>query len=226
MTARRRRTAWAVVASLIAHLVVAVVVVLQHPQLILPIEERGPPSAVIPILLMPRTPPPTAGRQAQPQPIRLHRRPQPFVPPDVPTAPIAPPEPAPAPAAPPAPRGPPVLHPAPQPEGPRGDVRTALRRSEVGCANADAVNLTPAERDLCNEQFGKGAKTAPFLGLGLAKDKQRLLDAAGAQKEADYRYKHSPAPPGADPSATQLPRTAEQSGAALGNDKPTFKIPF
>lgn len=226
LTARRRRTTWAIAASLVAHVAVTVVVLLQHPQLVMPVEDRGPPVPVIPILLMPRTPPPAAGRQAQPQPIRLHRRPQPFIPPDAPVAPIAPPEPVTAPNAPSAPKAPPSLHPAPQPEGPKGDVRTALRQGAPGCANQDTVGLTRAERDLCNEKFGKGAKTAPFLGLGLAADKQRLLDAAAAQKEADYNYKHSPMPSGANPSATQLPRTAEEAGAALGNDKPTFKIPF
>src|SRR6185312_3983250 len=159
LTARRRRTTWAVAASLIAHLAVAVVVVLQHPQLALPVEDRGPPAPIIPILLMPRTPPPVAGRQAQPQPIRLHRRPQPFIPPHAPTAPIAPPEPVTAPPAPSAPKAPPSLHPAPQPEGPKGDMRTALRQGEPGCANPDAVGLNRAERDLCSETFGKGAKT-------------------------------------------------------------------
>lgn len=225
MTARRRRTAWAVVASVVAHLTVAVIVVLQRPQLVIPVEERGPPTAVIPILLMPRTPPATSGRQAQPQPIRLHRRPQPFVPPDAPTAPIAPPEPVTAPAAPAAPKGPPVLHPAPQPEGPKGDVRATLRHSEVGCANADAVGLNRGERDLCNEQFGKGAKTAPFLGLGLAGDKQKAFDAAAAKKEADAAYKRSWGPPGVDPTDSGKPRTAEDSAAAMGA-KPGFKIPF
>lgn len=226
LTARRRRTTWAVAASLVAHLAVVVVVVLQHPQLAMPIDDRGPPAPVIPILLVPKTPPPTPGRQAQPRPIRLHRRPQPFIPPQVPTAPIAPPEPAAAPPAPSGPKAPPALHPAPQPEGPKGDVRTALRQGEVGCANPDAVGLNRAERDLCNEKFGKGAKTAPFLGLGLAADKQKLFDAAAAKKEADSRYKRSWGPPGVDPSAGVLPRTAEDSAAALGSDKPTFKMPF
>jgi hypothetical protein len=131
-----------------------------------------------------------------------------------------------APPAPPAPKAPPSLHPAPQPEGPKGDMRTALRQGEPGCANPDAVGLNRAERDLCSETFGKGAKTAPFLGLGLAADKQRLFDAAAAQKEADYRYKHAPVPSGVDPSAGVLPRTAEDMGRSLGNDKPTFKLPF
>src|SRR5258708_20325786 len=98
MTATRRRTTWAVAASIIAHLAVAIVVLLQRPTLPMPEQERGPPEAIIPILIMPRTPPPAAGKLAPAAPIRLHRRPQRFVPPDVATAPIPPPTP-PAPAA-------------------------------------------------------------------------------------------------------------------------------
>ena len=134
---------WAVAASAIAHLAVAIVVLLQRPVLNVREQERGPPEAIIPVLIMPRAPPPAAGRMAQPAPIRLHRRPQRFVPPDAPTAPIAPlAPPAPAPAAPRP--GPVALHPAPEPEGPKGDVRTALRQGAPGCANPDAVVLSNA----------------------------------------------------------------------------------
>ena len=126
LTARRRRTSRAVAVSVAAHVVVLAVVALQSPMLTIPAEPAGPPIPIIPVLLMPRTPPPTAGEKARPEPIRLHRRPQPFLPPEVTPAPIAPPAP---PAAAPAPKAVVVLHPAPQPEGPKGDVRTALRQS-------------------------------------------------------------------------------------------------
>jgi hypothetical protein len=191
LTAKRRQTTWAIAASTIAHLAVLVVVLLQRPTLPMPEQERGPPEAIIPILIMPRTPPPAAGRPAPPAPIRLHRRPQRFVPPEAPTAPIAPPTPEPAPAAP-APRAPPTFHPAPQPEGPKGDVRAALRHSEVGCANPTAVGLTQAERELCDEKFGKGAKTAAFPGLGLSPAKQAEFDSAAEHKEACRAYRASP----------------------------------
>jgi hypothetical protein len=90
-----------------------------------------------------------------------------------------------------------VLHPAPLPQGPKGDVRQALRQGPVGCANPDAVGLTKAERDLCDEKFGKGVRTAPTYATGteLTADKRRLLDAQAAQREAEYRYKHDPTPP-------------------------------
>jgi hypothetical protein len=213
LTAKRRRTTWAVAASVTAHLAVVIVVLLQHPTLPVPVQPSGPPEAIIPILIMPRTPPPVGGKLAQPSPIRLHRRPQRFIPPEVPTAPIAPPEPAPTAAAPPPPRAPVVVHPAPQPEGPRGEVRQALRQGAPGCANAATVGLNRAERELCDEKFGKVAKDATFTGLGLNADKQRAFDAAGARKELEKRYKDAPVQPGVaggssdDPSKPRdLPR--------------------
>jgi hypothetical protein len=223
MAAKRRRTIWAVAASITAHLAVILVVAAQRPILMMPPEDLGPPPPIIPILILPKTPPPTTGRPAPINPIRLHRRPQRFIPPEAPTAPIAPPAPAPAPPASPS-RAPPALHPAPQPEGPKGDVRTALRQSEVGCANQQAVGLNRAERDLCDEKFGKGAKTAPFLGLGLAADKQRVLDAAGAQREADYKYKHGNSVPSANLGG--IGASAEDIAKGTGNDKPVAKVPF
>jgi hypothetical protein len=195
-TAKRRRTTWAVSASLIAHVAVGLFLLAQHPTLQAPVSEPGPPQAIIPILLMPRTPPPAAGRLAPSQPIRLHRRPQPYASPDVTPAPIAPRAPPTSAVAPPAPKAVPALHPAPQPEGPKDEVRTVLRHSAVGCANAQAVGLNRAERDFCDERFAKAAKGVEFTGLGLAPDKQRAFDAAAARKEADRNYKESYGPTG------------------------------
>jgi len=214
-TAKRRRTTWAIAASAIAHVAVVIVVLLQRPMLVIPQGESGPPEPIIPILIMPKTPPPAAGRATQPAPIRLHRRPQPFLPPETPTLPVAPLI-APAPASAPAPSpAPPVFHPSPLPESPKGDLRAALRHGTVGCANALAVGLNRGEREGCDEKFGKGAKDAAFAGLGLSPDKQRLLDAAGASKEADYRYKYSPGP--AIGQSTGAPgATAEQMCKDMG----------
>jgi hypothetical protein len=215
-TARRRRTTWAIGASLIAHLAVGLFLLAQHPTLLMREGEQGPPQAIIPILLMPRTPPPVGGKVAPSQPIRLHRRPQPFVPPDVTPAPIAPPSPPATATAPPSPKTVPGFHPAPMPEGPKGEVRTALRQSAVGCANPDAVGLTRAERDLCDEHLGKGAKNTAFTGLGLSADKQRLFDAAGAKKDSDYRYKYGPSTQGVPQGSRGIAPTAEQMCAELG----------
>jgi hypothetical protein len=217
-TATRRRTAWAVAASAIAHVAVAIVLLLQRTTLVVPVGESGPPQPIIPILIVPRTPPTSAGREARPTPIRLHRRPQPFLPPQVEPAPIAPPAPPASTQPPTPPRGPVALHPAPMPEGPKGDVRTALRAGSPGCANRDAVGLNGAERELCDEKFGKGAKEAEFAGLGLTAEKQRLLDGAGGKKEADYRFRQTPITPNTAPGARDAtaPHTAEQMCADLG----------
>ena len=64
----------------------------------------------------------------------------------------------------------------------RVEVRAALRHSYVGCADRDVVGLNRAERDLCDERFGKGARDAKFAGLGLSPEKQRLLDAASTRR--------------------------------------------
>ncbi len=210
----RRSRRWAIAASIVVHAAALVVLWFQHPTLVLPVWEGGPPEPIIPILIVPKPPPAPAGRRAPASPIRLHRRPQPFIPPDVAPAPIAPPTSKADSLAPPAPKAVPTFHPAPQPEGPKGEVKTILRQSFVGCANPIAVGLNQAERDLCDEKFGKGAKGAAFAGLGLAADKQKLLDAAGAQKEAEYRAKRQgPAPLNASGSPGA---TAESMADAMG----------
>jgi hypothetical protein len=190
-TAKRRRAIWAIMASVIAHLAVLTVVVLQKPMLRIPDDTAGPPQAIIPILIMPKTP--SAGAPEAPAPIRLHRRPQRFAPPELPIAPlIVPPAPAPGPSAP-APRAPvAAFHPSPLPEGPKADVRTALRQGTVGCANPNAVGLTAAERAACDEKLGKAGKDASFPGLGLAAGKEAAFDKAAEHKEACRAYRASP----------------------------------
>ena len=214
-TAQRRRTTWAVAASVLAHAVVILVLALQAPMLTIPVEPGGPPISLIPVLLVPHTPPPAAGQKARPEPIRLHRRPQRFIPPEITPAPIAPPTP-PVRIAPPAPNATATFHPAPLPESAKGDVRTALRQGPVGCANPLAVGLNKAERDLCDEKFGKGVRTAtPFaVGTELTAEKKRLLDAQAAQRDADIRYKR-------DQSVGSIPpgnpgQTAEDMCKGLG----------
>jgi hypothetical protein len=179
--AGRRRMAAAIALSAGFHLALLIVLAMQAPMLRVPPEEgTGPPEPVIPVLLLPRLPPSAAER---PQPLRLHRRPQPFAGPP----PIAP---LPVPAAPPSPpAGPGVvtIHPAPLPEGPKEDLRATLRASPIGCANLEA--LSPAERDRCNETLGKGAKTATFPGLGLSAGKQSDFDREAQHKEACRQYR-------------------------------------
>lgn len=207
-TARPGRRIAAIAASAVAHFVVLAVVASQSPMLKIPPEPGGPPIPIIPVLLEPRTPP--AGPAARPQPIRLHRRPQRFSVLPIPPLPVPVTE-----AGKPAGPGPAAFHPAPLPESPKGDVKAALRQGPVGCANPDAVGLTKAERQVCDEVLGKGAKTALFPGLGLNRDKQADFDRDAARKESDRRYREQqiapgPAPPAATPFTLPIPSPRRQ----------------
>jgi hypothetical protein len=184
MPAGRGRRIAAVAASAAIHALVLAALALHVPTLIMPPEPSAPPQPIIPILLMPRSPLAAAERQS---PIRLHRRPQRFAAPPIAPLPVPPLETGKTARA-----GPVfVLHPAPLPQSPQADIRATLRGSEVGCANADAVHLTQAEREHCYEVFGKGAKTATFVGLGLSREKQAEFDAAAAHQEACRRYREN-----------------------------------
>ncbi|MFN3515460.1 MAG: hypothetical protein ACK41C_20625 [Phenylobacterium sp.] len=101
------------------------------------------------------------------------------------------------------------ISPAPLPAW-QDQLRQALRRGAVGCANAEAVRLTKAERDACDETFGAGAKDAPFIEPPMAPDKRRAFDAAAARKEAYQEYKRGNLPIGTDhrdsgPEMRELP---------------------
>ena len=221
-TPRRRRTTWAIAASALAHVAVLVFALTQRPSPPFQVGEAvAPPDEVIHLVLMPRKIPQVMRHAPPTSVLRLHR--PPIVPPLAPTAPIAPPAPQTATAA---PRGPVALHPSPLPEGPKQDLRAALRQGLTGCANRLAVGLNRAEREHCDEVLGRGAKDTAFAGLGLAPDKLRLLNAASARKEADYRYKHSQIP-GAVPDTSARPgETAEGMKASLGVAGHIAVIPF
>ena len=220
-TANRRRTTWAIAASLLAHALVLGVAAVQSPTLLLPREEAGPPEAIIPILLLPRVPPPAPGAQA-PAPIRLHQRVQRLPLSELPVAPLPVPEAPPIPVPPP-PAGPVALGAPPAETQQKTDVRAALQ-GLVGCRDPDAPGLTRDQRAKCQQRLAAGAKDAPFLGTGLSAEKQGLLAAAGARKEADARYRGQSVPtrPGGDLGDG----TATSLGRALGSDRPEAKIPF
>ena len=111
-------------------------------------------------------------------------------------------------------------HPAPEPPGTKAELIRALKFGGVGCDTPDLVGMTRADRDRCAERLGAGAKTATYLGQGLSKDKQRLLDQAAATKEANRQYRDAPMPPGLS--------TSDAAGGltGLGESKPTNKHPF
>jgi hypothetical protein len=182
-SATRRRTirTAAIAASALAHVAVLIALVLYRPVLIIPEEPGGPPEAIIPILLLPRTPPPPAGGAPQGE-VRLHRRAQRFaaVPPPVtplvtavPAQPEAEAKPAPT-TAPPSPATLPLVSP---------DLRAALRRSAVGCANRTA--LSRAERDVCDERFGKAAGSEPYIAAAINPAKRAYYDAVADAKKPD-----------------------------------------
>ncbi len=228
---RRRRRYVVVGASLAAHAVVLTLVAVHAPRLRVPTHDPGLPEPIIPVLIMPRAPAPAAEPGARPSPIRLHRRPQRFNLDDLPLAPLVTPqanEGSRAPAAP-APR---ATAPQPQADALAENARRALR-SRLDC---DSPTLTRAEREACRARLADGARDAPFLGLGLDRDKSGELGRAAARREADFRYKRgipgpaTPVPYGANWDNTRSPpkgaanigigASSEDLGATPG------KVPF
>jgi hypothetical protein len=181
-----------------AHALVLTLAALRSPELRAPPQALVEPETVIPVLILPRTPPSAGGAAAAPAPLRLHRTPRRAREDDLPLAPVPAPaaEPSPAPTAQEAPRRG-AFQPAPLPGGPSSQVRTVLRRSDVGCANATQAGLNRRERDDCDERLGKGAKDAPFIhpGLAMTRAKRAELDAAAAQKTARVAARERPASP-------------------------------
>jgi hypothetical protein len=176
----RGRTYNAVAISLAAHVVVLTTLALHVPKLIAPPLQSGPPEPVIPVLILPRVPPPHAG--GPPAPIRLHRRVLRHAPADLPVAPLIAPEPK--------VDGPPERDRAPvrtvTPDPVAANARQALR-GLVGCANP--ASLSREEREKCEGQLARGARDAPFPGLGLDREDNSEFGRAAARREAAYRYK-------------------------------------
>ena len=147
-----------------------------------------PPEPVIPVLIMPRTPPAPPGSVEKPRPIRLHRRQlrheaaPPEIPPFIPPATVPQPR-----AAPSKPAGQPRFTVQPSPAN---QLSTALRGGLVGCANPSL--LSPSEREKCQERLGRGAtEAAPIAPSGDAE-----LDRAATGRQAARRYRDAPMPAG------------------------------
>lgn len=224
-----------VAASVAVHAVLLALVALHTPRLKVPPQESGPPQAVIPILIVPRVPPPTTQPGAKPTEIRLHRRPQRFADEPPPIKPFVAPTTEEVRRAPPA-EGVKTVNPSQTGDAVGANARNALR-GKLGCANATLLGLSRAEREACEDQLARGARDAPFAGLGLERGKAGDLAAAAARKERDvnYRLATPPGTTGAGPSANgnavgrgnNLPgSTAEGLGAMVGSDRPTLKVPF
>jgi len=174
---RRRRDAVAAIASAVIHLGLLVVVARQAPMLRIPEEHDEPAEDAIRVTLLPRLPSETAAQR--PEPLKLHRPALP-APPSVAPAPAPPGQAAQA-----APPGPVAIHPGPLPEGPKGELRAALRGGTPGCGNIKAVGLSRAERDACDERFGKGSKAAKFIPAPLDPGIRAYYDAVTKAKAPD-----------------------------------------
>jgi len=198
-TARRDRTRRAAIiaGSLVCHGLVFALLGLAGPR---PREVRRVDPE--PVMIDLRDPPP-AGRTRHrsralsppPSPIRPRRAVS-----DVPPAGMAPlpMAPSPGPAGPTAPSGAVAgNHPALLPGEARGDLRSALRGSTVGCANRDAVGLTRREREACDEAYGGEAETA-FIEPPMEAATRARFDAVAARKDAARKRKEDPVPPGID----------------------------
>ncbi len=218
---RRRRQVEAVALSAAAHAALIVALVLHAPSLRVPPPERGPPEAVIPVLILPRTPPLTANPGARPSPIRLHQRSirapdeeePPVAPLVIPTQPAAPPPP-------PGP-GPRAVAAPPAPDPMAANAGRALR-GLIGCGNPSL--LSREERQKCEDRLAAGVPPSDFLGMGIDADKAKGLAAAARRKEEDYKYKRTaPSPEGFKPG---IGSSAHGLAKALGNDRPEAKVPF
>jgi hypothetical protein len=87
---------------------------------------------------------------------------------------------------------------APSAEGARGDLRTALRGSAAGCANAEAVGLNRREQEHCDDKLGARARTAPVYDAPMDTAKRREFDAQALRQQADRAYRDAPIGPGVD----------------------------
>ena len=226
---RRRRSIAIAVGSGAVHALVLTLVALHAPQLKILPSTSGPPQAIIPVLIVPRVPRPGAAPGTRPAEIRLHRRPQRSAPIPDDVKPLIMAEPT---VVRPAETESPRTAPSPSAPDPlTANARTALR-GKVGCANASAVGLTRAEREVCEDQFAAGAGSAAFRGLGLERGKDAALVNAARRREQDYSFKRgilpkSPPPQGAGwDQYRELPGQAEALGKSLNNDQPKATIPF
>jgi hypothetical protein len=221
-----RRTSAIFAASLAGHAALVALLLLHAPELRVPIPESGPPQAIIPVIIIARTPtPPNSSAASRPSPVRLHRRPQRFVLEDLPLAPLVSPLAAPT-----------TSRPAQVAAELESNVRAALR-SRLNC---DSPTLTRDEREACRRRFAAGAQDAPFLGLGVDAAKAADLARAAARREEDYAYSRSNAAPvgvsgsGYNAGVIQRPgqpnmgmgATGGDLGRMTGNDRPEAKAPL
>jgi hypothetical protein len=190
----RRRRGVIVALSALGHLALFALIGLQAPQLR---QMALPDRPTFDLRLIPPVPTHRAAAPVAAQPTPVQPRPTPTPPKGVATLPLAP-----------APPGNPTgggigtkTAPAPLPAAPGSDLKTALRGFSPGCRMRDAVGLTKAERDACDEKLGRGAATAPFIPAPMDPAKRRAFDAQAAKDERYRKYKEGNVPPGITPGS-------------------------
>jgi len=109
-----------------------------------------------------------------------------------PSAPRRAPSRPPAPGAAPATLGEPVPASAARPVAPGAkeapavsDLTAALRRSGVGCANADAVRLSEIEREGCRRRLAQGAAGVPYISGVPPKEREYYAALADSEAKMD-----------------------------------------
>lgn len=201
-----RNRALIVAGSAVGHVAFLIILGLSSPTVReIFVDDSPPPPPVVVELYRPPPPPREARRTAVRSPAPSPARPR-FVAPQAPPAavaplPMAPVQKAPAPPAATPPRTGGGSGTAIWPDRPEGELREALRRSVVGCANGEAVGLTRRERERCNERLGEGAKDAPFIPAPMAAAKRAGFDAAAAAKTRKREWRERAVPVGIDPRA-------------------------
>jgi hypothetical protein len=68
---------------------------------------------------------------------------------------------------------------------------SGLRGGVLGCANAEALHLSAAERARCAQAFGEGAKDSPQMSA-IDASKRRELDREAASEAAAQKYRDAP----------------------------------
>jgi hypothetical protein len=226
--AGRSRKYGIVAASVAVHVVLATLLVLNAPRLRIPEMQSGPPEAIIPILIMPRTPPPAAQPGAAPTEIRLHRRVTRFSDEAPPIAPLVAPQQPETPTRPAIASGPKTLTLPSYEDAVAANARNALRARR----NCDDPGLARIEREACQERLFGGGRDAPPMGLGIEGEKASGLAAAAARKERDYNYQRG-VKPASPPTAGAgwdkyrgPPAPSQATGSMVGSDNVAKTIPF
>ena len=219
--ARGSRRVGIVAASVAGHAVLVTLLVLHAPRLRVVETPAGPPEPIIPILIMPRTPPAPSAAPGQPTQIRLHRRQTRFSEPPPPVAPLVAPERLEAAQRPSQSPGPKTLTLPSTEDALAANARNALRSRR----NCDDPALSRSEREACQERAFANGRDAPTLGLGIEANKAAGLAATAAQRERDYKYMRAP-PPAAWNGAPSVGASPAELGKVVGSDNVTKKIPF